>query len=231
MMTPMKPEPQYPLWRRIRGATAGYADGIVRLIGELYGIHTIQTAWSEYNVRTHRPFECADPDAELFFSWLFHCWSPTRSKPDRLNDRSLYGVSPTRAYLDRHRASLDPILRRYLETCLATSPSFYEVRNCVPTEGFRACDVMTGAEREVGEEIASTTLADGDIIFAHLISIEEATVLEAISPVSLPPRMKRRLIRMSRSRQSSVPAARQELRELYFSLSSPRQCGRAVATR
>jgi len=225
------PTPQVPLSRTIRGVTAGYTDGIVRLIGESYGIYTIQTAWSEYNVRTRGPFEYGDPHSELFFSWLFHRWSPSRAKRNYVNDSSLYGVSPTRAYLERQCASLDPILRRYLETCLVTSPAFYEIHNCVPNVGFRARDLITGDEREVCEELASTTLVDGDIIFAHLISIDEATVLEAISPVSLPPRARGRLTRMYRSLQASVPVARQELRELYFSLASPRQCGRAVAAR
>lgn len=225
----MRHDGQTPLWQRIRGVTAGYATGIVRLIGESYGMETIQTAWLEFDARTQTAFDFGDPHTELFFSWLFHRWSPKREKGDRVNDASLYGVSPTRAYLDEGASTVHPLLRRYLEICLVTSPGFYEIRECVPKVGFRAVEVMTGAEYQVSEELTSTSLADGDIVFAHLISIEGTTVLEAISPVSLPASMKRRLIRFSRNRQSAPTSGAAELRELYFSLVSPRQGARVAA--
>jgi len=198
----------------------GYAAGIVRLIGESYGRDTVQRAWLEFTIGAGESFDCDDPHTELFFSWLFHRWSPTREKGSALNDCSLYGVSPTRAYLDRNSSRLDPLLRRYLETCLVTSPGFYEVVNCEPHGGFRARDVMTGVEREVSEWLASTSLTNGDIMFAHLVPMEEATMLEAISPLSFPPMFKRRLARLRR-RSELVERRTPELRELYFTLAQP----------
>jgi hypothetical protein len=205
------------LWHRIRGAVDGYAAGIVRLIGEAYGVDTVQQAWREFTLGEHQAFNCSDPHAELFFSWLFHRWSPTREKGSKVGDSSLYGVSPTRAYLDRNSSRLHPLLQRYLETCLVTSPGFYQVINCRPNIGFEAHDVLTGEEREVSEELASTSLANGDIMFAHLIPLEGTTMLEAISPLSFPPTAKDCLKRMYRGHAHHVPAAPQP-RELYFAL-------------
>jgi hypothetical protein len=104
-----------------------------------------------------------------------------------------------------------------LETCLATSPSFYEVFNCKPCVGFQARDVVTGEECDVREGLASASLNDGDIMFAHLVG---TTVLEVISPLSFPPEFKRRLVQLARGHglRGSEPA---DLREVYFVLAWP----------
>jgi len=219
-MTPMRASQTHQLWHRIRGAVDGYAFGIVRLIGESYGRDTVQQAWQEFTSGAGGAFRGDDPHTELFFSWLFHRWSPTREKGSRLKDRSLYGVSPTRAYLNRSWPQLNPLLRRYLETCLVTSPGFYEVFNCEPHVGFRARDVMTGVECEVGEELAATSLSNGDIMFAHLVPLDGATMLEAISPLSFPPVFKRHLTRLYRKKELVDPRAG-GLRKLYFTLARP----------
>ena len=200
------------LWHRIRGAVDGYAVGIVRLIGESYSAETVQQAWMEFTVGAGQVFNGDDPHTELFFSWLFHKWSPSREKGNTLDDCSLYGVPPTRAYLNRSAARMNPLLRRYLETCLATSPSFYEVFNCKPYVGFQARDVVTGSEWEVSEHLASTSLCDGEIMFAHLVPIEGTTMLDAISPHSFPPELKRRLLQLTRTTS---------LREVSFVLACP----------
>jgi hypothetical protein len=235
MITSMKRQRRNQLWYRIRDAVDGYAVEIVRLICESYGAEAVRQAWSEFTIGAGEEFDCSGPHAELFFSWLFHRWSPARENGHTVDDHSLYGVTPTRAYLDRNGRRLDPLLRCYLETCLATSPAFYEVFNCKPYVGFRARDMMTGSECDVTEGLASTSLSDGEIMFAHLVPIERTTVLEAISPQSFPPQFKKQLIRSFRGqppRELSAP----ELRRLYFFLAQAEACqpaarfGRCAAT-
>ncbi len=210
------------LWHRIRGVVDGYAAGIVRLIAESYGAQTLERAWQEFTLGEGPPFQCGNPHTELFFSWLFHSWSPSREKGGRVNDPSLYGVPPTRAYLDRNAARLDPLLCRYLETCLVTSPGFYEVCNCKPTVGFGARDVVSGVEFEVSEELASASLIDGDVMFAHLVQMGGTTVLEAISAVSFPPETKRWLRRLCRTCDCESLAI--DMRALYFVLAQSELC-------
>ena len=203
---------------RLHCAIHGYAEGIVRLIGESYGQHTVQRAWKEFTLGPTQPFCGYDVNAELFYSWLFHEWSPAREEGHEVRDESLYGVPPTRAYLDRRSSSLHPLLRQYLEACLATSPRFYEVLDCEPGLSFRARDVFTDATSMVNEALASTSLNEGDILYAHLIPIGQITLMEAISPQSFPPQSKRRLLQLCadrRARESGGP----ELRKLYFTLS------------
>ena len=204
---------------RLHAAIDGYAGGIVRLIGESYGQQTIQAAWREFNIgQGAQPFCGYDVNAELFYSWLFHKWAPDREGGHEVRDEAFYGVPPTRAYLDRQSA-LNPILRTYLETCLHTSPRFYEVLDCAAGFGFRAGDVLTDAPYTVTDALASASLKKGDILYAHLIPMGEVTLMDAISPRSFPPHCKGRLLGLRRRRRS-LPNEGRELREVYFILSA-----------
>ena len=203
---------------RLHAAIDGYAGGIVRLIGEFYGRHAIQSAWREFNIgQGTQPFCGYDVNAELFYSWLFHKWTPDRGE-GQVRDDSFYGVPPTRAYLDRQPA-LNPLLRTYLETCLNTSPRFYEILECTVGFGFRACDLPTDTTYTVTDALASTTLKKGDILYAHLIPMGEVTLMDAISPRSFPTHCKRTLLGLRRRRRS-LPNEGRELREVCFILSA-----------
>jgi hypothetical protein len=205
---------------RLHEAIAGYATGIVRLIGESYGRHTVQMAWKDFNIdQGELAFTGYDANAELFYSWLFHKWTPDREQGHELRDEALYGIPPTRAYLDRRSASLKPLLRTYLEACLATSPRFYEVVDCDAGMSFHVRDVFTDTTCIVSEALASTSLNRGDILYAHLIPIGRITVMEAISPQSFPPQSKRRLLELCQERPTRENGG-SEFRQIYFTLAA-----------
>lgn len=211
--------PQVKLGHRLHCAIDGYAAGIVQLIGESYGQQTIQTAWQEFNIGRGQPFYGYDTNAELFYSWLFHKWAPLRERGHQVRDEAVFGVPPTRAYLDRRSPALNPLLRQYLEACLVTSPRFYEVLDCEPGLSFRAREIFTGAMCTVNEPLASTSLERGDILYAHLIPIGHLTLMEAISPRSFPPQSKRRLLQLCQERRPLEDTG-PELRRIYFTLST-----------
>ena len=202
---------------RIHSAIEGYATRLVRLIGESYGQDTIQRAWREFTDGRNQTFSGYDANAELFFSWLFHQWTPVREKGDEVRDETLYGIPPTRAYLESRPPGLNPFLRQYLQACLATSPRFYEVVTCNAGQGFRARDVFTNAVCTVSEVVASTSLERGHILYAHLIPLGQITLLDAISPLSFPPQAKWKLLQ-SYPRERAPARAEPEFRQLYFNL-------------
>jgi hypothetical protein len=204
-------------WRRIRRALEGYATAIVQFIGESYGRDSVQNAWREFTIGSSDQFLGDDPNAELFFSWLFHRWSPEPAGAHKIGDESCYGVPPTRAYLARNASDLDPLQRRYLEACLTACFSFYEILECRPHIGFRARDVLMGSEVEVSEGLASTSLQNGDIVFAQIVSIDGTAMMEAISPFSFPPTLKTGLSALCQHRKWDGRADL-ALRRLYFRL-------------
>jgi hypothetical protein len=126
--------------------------------------------------------------------------------------------------LERKGRRLDPILRRYLEGCLAAPFSFHEIVRVEPGHGFLARDVLTGEEREVVEHSASRTMLPGDVLFGQLVTTDGITLMEACSPHTIPPGEKLGLIdlreRIAGDRSPpSVEALRDwdiELRQAYL---------------
>jgi hypothetical protein len=91
---------------------------------------------------------------------------------------------------------LDPHLRQYLESRVATPFSFYEVLDTEPGRGLSLRDVFTGETCEVLERSASRILCAGDLTYALLADVEGLTLLEASSPIVIPPIRKIELIEM-----------------------------------
>jgi hypothetical protein len=178
---------------RIRQAVHGYAFALLPLIPESYGTDSVQEAWREFMFDDDALFNGDDTHAELFFSWFFHCWSPTPKKGNKVVDPGVYGVAPTQTYLARHSSHLDPLLQRYLEACLKTPLGFYEVAEHRPNIGFRAQNVLTGATIDVIENLASTSLENGHIVLARIPFIHGMHMVDAISPVSFPSSFRMRL--------------------------------------
>jgi hypothetical protein len=204
-------------WRRIREAIDGYAAQMLRFIGESYGRDAIQQAWLEFTMGASHEFVEGDPNTEIFFSWLFHQWLPRAEKGNTIADPALYGVPPTRAFLARRASRLNPLLQRYLEACLAAPFGFHEILDCKPSVGFVARDVFTGAQFNVRERSASSTLKNGDIIFGQVVSIQAIAMLEAVSPFGFPPIFKTHLIHV-RQRDELREHPDLALRSLYFTL-------------
>jgi len=195
----------------------------VRVIGESYGRDSVQQAWREFTLQDSGQFVVNNPHSELFFSWLFHRWSPALEKGHKLDDDTCYGIPPTRTYLARNAPHLDAFLQRYLEACLASRFGFYEILNCTPQVGFKARDIVAGVEHHVSEGMASTSLQDGDIVFAHIVPIDGTAMVEAVAPVSFPAACKKQLSELCRHRElcehSDLPA-----RQLYFAMFESRRC-------
>jgi hypothetical protein len=202
---------------RLREAIDGYATALVPLIGESYGPESMQQAWREFMPGKRAQFTGDHLHSELFFSWFFHCWSPSRKKGHRLVDPSLFGIPPTQAFLSRHSSGLNSLLRRYLATCLDTPFGFYQINACRPETGFRAWDLLAGTQVEVFDRIASSSLQTGEIIFARVPLLDGIRVMDAIGPVSLPASFHGHFVRPQLDSTLRKHSDR-GLRKLYFDL-------------
>lgn len=170
-----------------------------------------------------------DPDSPylpVFMPWLFHAWSPNPDETD-IEDAALHEVPPTRAYLERKGARLSPLLREYLQSCLAQPFSFYEIERCDPGRGFSLRDVLTGEAFEVFERSGSQSLQAGELIYGSLASAQGVVLAEAMPLVAIPPIDKLEIIELRKRMQrvggcvdrGSLREWDIELRELYLALS------------
>ena len=198
---------------------------MLRFVKNAYGPRAIDEAWKEFTLGKEPEFDPDTPLVAVFMPWLFHCWSPDPGET-AVRDRALHGVPPTEAYLRKKGARLDPLLREYLQACLASAFSFYEIARSDPGRGVRLRDIITGAETEVAERSASQTMQAGDILFGQVAGTGDLVLLEACSPYAIAPIHKPRIIELRKHIASSGDPTGPgllrewdpELRELYLDI-------------
>ena len=168
------------------------ASTMLPFVAEAYGPNTLQEAWEEFS-GAPEPFDPETPHIQVFMPWFFHRWSPDPYSTE-VADAALHERSPTTLFLERRGVRLDPVIRRYLGSCLEAPFSFHEILRCDPGHGFQSRDLFTGEEREVLERSATQGMQPGDIIFGQLVTAEDITILEAASLYFIPPIYKIELI-------------------------------------
>jgi hypothetical protein len=223
-------------WRQTRRAVDGLPALLLRFVNEVYGSDAIHEAWNEFLLWPHasesdddeewwEPFDAASPHIPLFMPWFFHQWAPDPHGTCVI-DEALHDRSPSREFLERRGARIDPVLRRYLEGCVEAPFSFHEIIRCEPGRGFRSRDLFTHEEHEVLEQGATRSLQQGDTIYAQLVVTGGITLLEACGLRAIPPERRLPLVqqRTRMARRSAVITRDDvrdweiELRELYLRL-------------
>ena len=215
-----EPSEELLVWRRVRRALDGFPLRMLDFTSELYGSVALPEAWDEFHLWPDEDddeapeFDPESPVFPLFISWFFHHWTPDIDT--LVEDQSLHDKSPTAAFLERRGGRIEPVLVRYLEGCLTAPFSFHEILHVEPGRSFSARDVLTGEERRVIEQSASMHMAPGDILFGQLVEVDGIVMIEAASPVALPPANKIEIIdlRQNVAKQTHVATPRERLREL-----------------
>ena len=172
-------------------------------VAETYGPDTLEEAWEEFS-GAQESFDPETPHIQVFMPWFFHRWTPDPYGTE-VADTELHERSPTALFLERRGARLDPLIRRYLVSCLETPFSFHEILRRDPGHGFQARDLFTGEERAVLERSATQGMQTGDIVFGQLVTAEGITILEASSPCFIPPIYKIDLIEFRNKLLRSEP--------------------------
>lgn len=201
------------VWRKLRGLLDGYASRMIRFIDEAYGPGALEEAWDEFVLDRDIEFDPEAPLLQLFMPWFFHFWSP--DVDTEVSDQSLHDVIPTAAYLARKRRQLDPLLVRYLESCLRAPLSFFEVTHCVPGERVELRDILTGAHHDVTERSASRSMQRGDLLFGQLARVDRLTMLEASNGFSIAPLEKALIVELRARIGEAHPEIRDEILRDY----------------
>jgi hypothetical protein len=206
------------VWRRLRVLLDGYATELVRFTTQTYGPAALHEAWDAFTCFNDIAFDPETPFMQAFMPWFFHRWAPD-PEDTVVADKALYDVSPTQAYLAKKGRRLDPLLRRYFESCLSAPFTYLEVKACEPGRGFRLRDIMTGEEHDVTERSLSTQMKRGDIFFGQLVFIDRLTMIEACSGFPIPVLEKARIVELRARIASANPVITKEvLRDYDFEL-------------
>lgn len=224
-------------WRRIRREQEGLPARMLRFATDVYGPGVIGEAWSAFMLwdEDEPDFDPESPHLQVFMPWLLHCWTPDPLDTE-VTDAAVHEMSPTQVFLERGGHRIAPVLREYLQSCLAYPFSFHEVERCEPGHGIALRDVLTGERHDVRDRTASNSLQPHDVVFAQLASADGITLLESVAQVAFPPSdkveiidLRQRMRRAESGGDQDGPYVRRdqllmwdtELRELYLTLSAP----------
>ena len=179
-------------WRRVRRVLEPLGRDLVRQAARHFGVIGLDEAWNEFFFETTGEFDPESRFGALFFSWFLHDWLP--DPHDTQLPAAVRDTTVAQAYLARAGHRLDPIARRYVEACIETPFSYYEVIDCRPGTGLRLRDVLRGGEADVTEHTASRSVQVGDCLFTKLVAIDALVLAEGMAPTAIPPAYKAELI-------------------------------------
>ncbi|MBI3371917.1 MAG: SEC-C domain-containing protein [Betaproteobacteria bacterium] len=205
-------QPEDLTWRRLRRLLDEWQRDMLRFVTNVYGPDAIEEAWHEFLLDDETPFDPESIHLQVFMSWLYHFWSPD-SIETKVRDKALHDAIPTAEYL-RKKRHLDPLLRQYLESCLAAPMSVFDVLRVDPGRGMSLRDILTGADHEVTERSASISMDEGDLIFGQVAQAGGMALLETCQGFVVPPIWKVEVLNFrQRQFQGGTTVAPQTLRD------------------
>jgi len=195
--------PEALVWRRLRRAKEDFPTQMLSFIRNTYGVAAIDDAWQEFVMDEDDSFDPDTQDLTIFLPWLFYHWAPDAQNTSVV-DSALHGQPPARIWLQRKGRQIEPVLQRYVESCLNAPMSFFEVLQSQPDHGMKLCDVMSGESHDVLERGASQTLRRGHLIYGQVAGTDGIELLEANSPVVIPAIYKIQMIDLRREVASAA---------------------------
>ncbi|MBA4072991.1 MAG: hypothetical protein C0497_14325 [Gemmatimonas sp.] len=172
-------------WRRLRRVLDEHRSTLLRFAKRAYGASVLDEAARAFAGDVEPAFDPDGPRATLFIPWAFHFWSPS-ALCTGVKDATLRGVTPTAAYLARTR-HVDPLFKTYLQSCLSSALSVFEIAEVRPRHGFVLRDLIIGDEHDVSERSATATMQRGDLVVGQLATADGVTILEACQGFVIPP--------------------------------------------
>lgn len=159
------------------------------------------------------PFDVETPEELL----LLMSWN--------VYDHAVEGRRLVEHFLDACASTLTAAERAWLDAQARAPFSIWEIRDVTPGEGFRAVDLLTGAERRVREASASQALVERDAILARIVVVPEVTaalrgqppgseeraLLTTLHPRPLPPARAAEVAAGARAALGRSPEARAPL--------------------
>jgi SEC-C motif/Protein of unknown function (DUF2384) len=204
-------------WRRLRRLLDEHQKTMLRFFRSAYGVAAIDEAWRAFIGEEHAAFDPESPHLQVFMPWLFHFWSPDPEKTT-VRDAAARAAVPSALYLRRTKR-VDPLLRAYLESCLAGPLTVYEVLRAEAGEGFLLRDLFTLEERQVVERSASIAMDEGDLIFGQIGEAGGVAILEACQGVVVPPIHKIEVLAFRRRRFAGEgPIGREHVRTIHAAI-------------
>jgi len=198
------------------------ADVLVEYAHRIHGRNTMAWVWQDFwggKGREEWPRE--SPYVPLWVPWMIYHWIP-----DEEEDPGRFPSAGTVAarFLAEAGWKIDELTRRYIEAARSEPFTFWQVEAVEPGRGLLLHDMATERECFAHERTASQTLVAADIIFCHVLGLEDVYTISATGPYVLPPARLRRIVegflapKMAYLRQGGSQASISPARLLEYDL-------------
>jgi len=198
------------------------AARIVELVHETYGPAVLRQAWDEFRCVGSEnsgealfEFSCESPFLAVFASWLAHTWTPAMVS-DRSKQATFPDGVPTRIFLTEH-PELEAPLARYLNACIETPFSFFEVLSCKVGRCFVCRDLICQTRHSLVDGAASALLHPHQVLYARVVEVDKELVIDAAAPWPMPKDLKPAILALQTvilEKSSSAVAPAQARRSL-----------------
>ena len=214
-------------WRQVRGAEGRLVPKLLDLSLKELGRFFIEAALDEFFLWDGVPDDYIETEefSSFFVPWFAYEFVDDPQDPDCVDGAP--GVPLAALYLERHRESLSPVERAFLQAASTSPLSFWAVKGVVPGREIALHDVLTGADVVVREKSASQLVQAGALLFTRVITVDGVSIMSGCAPLVIPPRWHhavldlRELFAHGKGRLLTPGGVREiniELRELYFAI-------------
>ncbi len=203
-------------WAKINKSRSELVRIMLKFAVKKYGEDSVLEAWDEFNCWDENAPEF-DPESyqnQIFMPWYLYNWAPDAEETTVL-DEKLHDVSIGQALLDWKQNKLSSLQIEYVERCLESPFSFFEIIQCRKGEGYQLKDLITLEEYNVIEKMGSESTEKSDLLFGKLVTIEGITMLEACSPFSIPPSMKLPILELRKLIKTAHPTIEKSTLKKY----------------
>ncbi len=163
------------------------------------------------------------PEEQIFGPWLLytHEHMPDLDGPVLLRDP---GKTLAGTFLAKRGYTLGARERTFIEACIGSVHSFFDVLRSDPGEGMRLRDLLLETEHEVAERSSSMTLQPGHVRYARVVDFDGFALMVGAGSLVLGVNTKGKVLelrRFLRDRHGEISPAllgslEEQLRELYL---------------
>ncbi|MHB8169431.1 MAG: SEC-C metal-binding domain-containing protein [Thermoleophilia bacterium] len=172
-------------WRKMCRTEDGLISALLQHADRRYGKHAMREAWDEFSLWEDVPM---DPGTQMeleaaFIPWFVYNWIPDNAEKEKRDH--LPEIQIALSYLAENKA-VEPFAQRLIQEACSRQFSFFMVSELQPGRSLTLRDMFLKRDTLVLERTASASLHRGDIIFAHVVTLDGTSIMTGCAPVVIP---------------------------------------------
>lgn len=172
--------------RKLRKTEADLAKILQNYADEHYGLDAIAYAWDEFWLGDPPP---KGEDVNIDLGAIFAPWFLYRWVPDSFNEvgsKDFPEITIAEAYVKENRHKLDSFQYQFIHAICSQPFSFFAVTEVEAKKSILLSDIFLSREIRVDEELLSTIVTPGVIIFARVLTMGDTSILTGCAPIVIP---------------------------------------------